>query len=167
MLLSLDCALKRSSVRANIQALCIAVLRLIESSCRVELFVPILYRRPGKVAFLALLAERKINNLRGINTPLEFDSVPGRHLYSFIFSNFQAICANRNNGRTVDAGFGRYFLTQKRTPQFSQFIPATILYVTIPTFIIGGAAAPIGFKDCWTTSLFALVPECAYGKTPS
>jgi hypothetical protein len=76
--------------------------------------VPILYRRPGKVAFLALLAERKINNLRGINTPLEFDSVPGRHLYSFIFSNFQAICANRNNGRTVDAGFGRYFFDPKK-----------------------------------------------------
>jgi hypothetical protein len=32
------------------------------------------------VAFLALLAERKINNLRVINTPLEFDSVPGHHL---------------------------------------------------------------------------------------
>jgi hypothetical protein len=41
-------------------------------------FVPILYRRPGKVGFLALLAERKINNLSGINTPLEFESVPGR-----------------------------------------------------------------------------------------
>lgn len=46
-------------------------------------FVPILYRRPGKVGFLALLAGRKINNLRGINTPLEFDSVPGYHFYSF------------------------------------------------------------------------------------
>src|SRR6476646_4133959 len=45
-------------------------------------FVPILYRRRGKVGFLALLAERKINNLRGINTPLEFDSVPGHHLLS-------------------------------------------------------------------------------------
>ena len=42
-------------------------------------FVPILYRRPGRVAFLALLAERKINNLRVINTPVEFDSVPGHH----------------------------------------------------------------------------------------
>jgi hypothetical protein len=50
----------------------------LEAMVRLESnFVPILYRRPGKVAFLALLAERKINNLRGINTPLEFDSVPG------------------------------------------------------------------------------------------
>jgi hypothetical protein len=43
-------------------------------------FVPILYRQPGKVGILALLAERKFNNLRGINTPLEFDSVPGHHI---------------------------------------------------------------------------------------
>ena len=33
------------------------------------------------MAFLALLAERKINNLRVFNTPLEFDSVPGHHHY--------------------------------------------------------------------------------------
>jgi hypothetical protein len=34
---------------------------------------------PAKVGFLALLAERKFDNLRGINIPLEFDSVSGHH----------------------------------------------------------------------------------------
>jgi hypothetical protein len=41
------------------------------------------------VAFLALLAERKINNLRIINTPLEFDSVPGHHLYHLKINSLQ------------------------------------------------------------------------------
>jgi len=42
-------------------------------------FVPILYRRFGIVAFFALLAEHKFNNLRVINTPGRTDSVPGHH----------------------------------------------------------------------------------------
>lgn len=54
---------------------------VFEAMIRLESnFVPVLYRRPGKVGFLALLAERNINNLRGINIPLEFDSVPGHHI---------------------------------------------------------------------------------------
>jgi hypothetical protein len=48
-----------------------------------------LYRRAGRVAFLALLAERKINNLRVINTPLESDSVPGHHLYHLKANSLQ------------------------------------------------------------------------------
>jgi hypothetical protein len=43
-------------------------------------FVPILYRRTGIVAFSALLAERKFNNLRVFNTPGRTDSVSGHHL---------------------------------------------------------------------------------------
>ncbi len=57
-------------------------------------FVPILYRRTGIVAFSALSAKRRFNNLRVFNTHGRTDSVPGHHLYQFTFNNFLAICAN-------------------------------------------------------------------------
>ena len=65
-------------------------------------FVPILYRRPGKVGILALLAERKFNNLRGINTPLEFDSVPGHHNFYFCrFAPNRSTCYSTPDGNML------------------------------------------------------------------
>jgi hypothetical protein len=43
-------------------------IRLRKCVFHMPKFVPFLYRRPGKLAFLALLASSETNNLRRINT---------------------------------------------------------------------------------------------------